>query len=35
MITKGRMAKENIGNQKTIEESVESFDFTDVPMHRK
>ena len=35
MVAKGRMAKENIGNQKTIEESVESFDFTGVPMHRK
>lgn len=35
MVAKGRMAKENNGQQKTIEESLESFDFTGVPMHRK
>lgn len=34
-VTKGRMAKENVTNKKTISESMESFDFSGVPMHRE
>lgn len=35
MVIRGRMVKENSANKKTISESVETFDFSDVAMHRE
>ena len=33
-VSKGRMSKENMSNKQTISESLEKFDFSDVPLHR-